>query len=160
MNKLRKKNQVKTPEFRLSMSQKLLIVLGLLLLSIWSLQIVIILFIGLLPSITIMLTDAKNTNKLMIVSFFNLSGVFVCVANIYNQFITNHSINILDNVFNIIIMLGAAALGMILYFELPNVFVMISRSSANRRLQSIDTKLEKISSEWGAEITEHTAKRF
>lgn len=160
MNKPQKKDQKKKQEFKLSTSQKILILFAFLLLSFWSLQIVIILLIGLLPSITVMLTDSKNTNKLMIIGFFNLAGTFICVANIYSQFITNHSINIMDNVFNIIIMLGSAALGMILYFELPNLFVMISRSSARHRLKNIDSKLEKISAEWGAEIYEHTSKKL
>ncbi len=160
MNKLSKKDQTKKHEFKLSTSQKLLMFLAIILLSFWSLQIVIILLIGLLPSITVMLTDSKNTHKLIIVGFFNLAGMFICVANIYNQFITNHAINIMDNVFNIIIMLGSAALGMILYFELPNVFVMISRSSASRRLRNIDSKLEKISAEWGSEVYDHSSKKL
>jgi len=154
MNKPRRRNQAPAPEFKLSWPQKFLLLLGLIVLSFAALPVVIILIIGLLPSITVILTNPKNMPKLMIVGFFNLSGVFVCMMNIYSQFASNHSINILDNVFNIIIMLGSAALGMILYFELPNLFVMISRASANRRLQNIDAKLEKISSEWGSEAIE------
>ena len=49
-------------------------------------------------------------------------------------------------------MLGAAALGMIIYYELPNLFVMISKASVHRRLRNIDDKIEKLTTEWGSEI--------
>ena len=56
------------------------------------------------------------------------------------------------NIFNIVIMLSFAALGMILYYELPNIFAYIHRISNQRRLKNIDAKLEKLSKEWGNEI--------
>ena len=49
-------------------------------------------------------------------------------------------------------MLGAAAFGMILYFELPNIFSVIFKNSAHRRLRSIDNKLDKIAEDWGRDI--------
>ena len=92
------------------------------------------------------------------VGCFNLAGVFICLMNIFSQFSVNHAITILGNVFNIIIMLGAAALGMILYYELPNLFLLISKASAQRRLHSIDSKLEKIAEDWGRESLGETGK--
>lgn len=131
--------------------QKLLLLLGLIVLVVTALPAVVILIIGLLPTITIILIDSKNTNKLTMVGCFNLAGVFICLMNIFNQFNLHHAITILGNVFNIIIMLGTAALGMILYYELPNLFLLISKASAQKRLHNIDHKLEKIAEEWGKE---------
>lgn len=143
--------QLTKQKLKLNLLQKLLLLLGLVVLVITALPAVVILIIGLLPTITIILIDSKNTSKLTIVGCFNLAGVFVCLMNIFNQFNLNHAITILGNVFNIIIMLGAAALGMILYYELPNLFLLISKASAQRRLRNIDNKLEKIAEEWGNE---------
>ena len=56
-------------------------------------------------------------------------------------------------------MLGAAALGMIVFFELPNLFVSISRASAQRKLHNIDSKLEKLSTDWGNEIIEQISSK-
>lgn len=136
---------------KLNLFQKIILLLGLIILVLTALPAVVILIIGLLPTITIILIDPKNTNKLTMVGCFNLAGVFICLMNIFNQFNLNHAISILGNIFNIIIMLGAAALGMILYYELPNLFLLISKASAQRRLRRIDNKLEKIADEWGRE---------
>ena len=110
---------------KLNLFQKIILLLGLIILVLTALPAVVILIIGLLPTITIILIDPKNTNKLTMVGCFNLAGVFICLMNIFNQFNLNHAISILGNIFNIIIMLGAAALGMILYYELPNLFLLI-----------------------------------
>lgn len=141
-------------QFKLSLLQKITLLFAIIALSFIAPQMVIILLIGLLPTITILLTDNKSSNKLLVVGCFNLSGVFIAMISIFDQYSQTHSVSILNNVFNIIIMLGAAALGMIIYYELPNLFVMISRSSIHRRLHNIDTKLEKITADWGNEIIE------
>ena len=101
---------------KLNLFQKIILLLGLVILVLSALPAIVILIIGLLPTITVILTDSKNTTKLTMVGCFNLAGVFICLMNIFNQFSVNHAITILGNVFNIIIMLGAAALGMILYY--------------------------------------------
>lgn len=139
------------PKKKLNFLQKALLLLGLIILVITALPAIVIIIIGLLPTITVLLIDSKNVNKLTMVGCFNLAGVFICLMNIFNQFNLNHAITILGNVFNIIIMLGAAALGMILYYELPNLFLLISKAFAQRRLRNIDNKLEKIADEWGRE---------
>ncbi len=139
------------PKKKLNFLQKALLLLGLIILVITALPAIVIIIIGLLPTITVLLIDSKNVTKLTMVGCFNLAGVFICLMNIFNQFNLNHAITILGNVFNIIIMLGAAALGMILYYELPNLFLLISKAFAQRRLRNIDNKLEKIADEWGRE---------
>ena len=48
-------------------------------------------------------------------------------------------------------MLGAAALGVIVYYELPNIFIAVSKLSAEKRLNSINAKLNKLAEEWGAD---------
>lgn len=143
---------------KLNLLQKILLLLGLIVLVLTALPAIVILIIGLLPTITVILIDSKNTSKLTMVGCFNLAGVFICLMNIFSQFSVNHAITILGNVFNIIIMLGAAALGMILYYELPNLFLLISKASAQRRLHSIDSKLEKIAEDWGRESLGETGK--
>ncbi len=154
---LRRKQPPK-PALKLNLLQKILLLLGLIVLVLTALPAIVILIIGLLPTITVILIDSKNTSKLTMVGCFNLAGVFICLMNIFSQFSVNHAITILGNVFNIIIMLGAAALGMILYYELPNLFLLISKASAQRRLHSIDSKLEKIAEDWGRESLGETGK--
>ena len=136
------------PLKKLSLFQKILLVLGLLVLIFTALPAVIIVLIGLLPSITVLLTDSKNATKLTVIGCFNLSGVFICLMNIFNQFDLDQAFSIVSNIFNLIIMLGAAAVGAIIYYELPNLFVMISKASSQHRLKVIDARLEKLSQDW------------
>lgn len=136
------------PLKKLSLFQKILLVLGLLVLIFTALPAVIIVLIGLLPSITVLLTDSKNATKLTVIGCFNLSGVFICLMNIFNQFDLDQAFSIVSNIFNLIIMLGTAAVGAIIYYELPNLFVMISKASSQHRLKVIDARLEKLSQDW------------
>lgn len=139
------------PFLKLSWFQKLLFFFGLFILIFTALPAVIVILIGLLPTITVILTDPKNTGKLTVVGCFNLAGVFICLFNIFTQFSVTNAFSILGNIFNMIIMLGSAALGVILYFELPNVFVMFSKLSSQHRLKNIDARLEKLAESWGTE---------
>lgn len=146
----------KKPALKFNLLQKFLILLVFAILALTALPVVVILLIGLLPTITVLLTDSKNSGKLTIVGCFNLSGIFICLTDIFNQYAANHSVSILSNIFNIVIMLGAAALGMILYYELPNLFIFLFKSSAQRRLRGIDAKLEKIAADWGRDSISET----
>ena len=49
-------------------------------------------------------------------------------------------------------MLSSAAIGLIIYSELPNLFLFFSRISTQKRLENINKKLEKLTEEWGDEI--------
>lgn len=141
----------KKGKFKLNLAQKILLIFGVIALAFSSLPIMVILFIGLLPTVTIILTDPHNANKLTIVGCLNFSGVFVALVRIFNQYANGFAVSITGNIFNIIIMLSLAGLGMILYYELPNLFVIISKFSNQRRLQNIESKLEKFSQEWGSD---------
>lgn len=112
-----------------------------------------------LPTLTILITDPKNTNKLVVVGCFNLAGVFMYILNIAGNFTIQNALFLISNIFNLIIMLGSAALGLILYCEIPNMFIFISKVSAQKRLKNIDARLEKLTEEWGSEaVNNRTTK--
>ena len=138
--------------FKLSLIQKVLLLIGILIAISTSLPVMIVLLIGLLPTFTIMITDRSNTNKLIIVGCFNLAGVFIYLFHIISNFTIRDAFFILSDIFNLIIMLGSAGLGLIVYLEVPNLFIYISRASAQKRLQVIDAKLQKLAEDWGEDI--------
>lgn len=155
---LQRNNSQNKPKFRLNFVQKLLLIFGVIILAFSSLPIMVVLLIGLLPTLTIILTDPRNSNKLTIVGCLNFSGVFICLVRIFNQYAAGIPVSIMGNIFNIVIMLGFAALGVIFYYELPNLFIVISKASAQRRLHSIDNKLEKLTQEWGSDVISDLVK--
>lgn len=151
MNKIKQKKNpgLKNSFHSLPASRKWLLFAFLCLIAFITLPAVIVLLIGLLPTATILITDPKNANKLVIIGCFNLAGVFVYLINVINHFSLNGALSILSDVFNLVIMLGSAAIGFIIYYELPNLFILSSKISAQKRVARIDRRLEKIAEEWG-----------
>ena len=136
----------------LSTSRKILLFIFLALIASSILPAVIVILIGLLPTITILFTDPKNSAKLVIVGCFNLSGLFIYLINLINRFSIDGAFSIFGDVFNMIIILGSAALGFLVYYEMPNLFAYITQNNSQRRLQNIDKELKKISEDWGDTI--------
>ena len=139
---------------RLSVVQKMILFIGMMFVFVSTLPAIMVLLIGLLPTFTILITDPKNTDKLVIIGSFNLAGVFIYLMNILNTFTVHNAFFIVGDIFNLIIMLGSAGLGLIAYFEIPNLFVFLSKTSAQKRLKNIDAKLARLAEDWGTELIE------
>lgn len=154
MKKIIKKKQTnfKKSFQSLSMARKSLLFVFLAILASSFLPAIIVILIGLLPTLTILFIDPKNSAKLIIIGCFNLAGLFVYLINMINHFSLYGAFNLLSDVFNMIIMLGSAALGFLVYYEMPNLFAYLAQSNTQRRLVNIDNELKKISEEWGSQI--------
>lgn len=161
MKKMPKKKNVdfKKSFKSLSLAQKSLLFVFLLIIASTFLPALIVLLIGLLPTITILIVDPKNSAKLVIIGCFNLAGLFVYLINLVNKFSVDGAFSILGDVFNMIIMLGSAAIGFLVYYEMPNLFVYIAQNSAQRRLINIDKELDKIKEEWGSKIIDEQMRQ-
>lgn len=146
--KLPKKKNQKVGLSKMSFFQKLLIFIALLIVSFTVLPAVVVLLFGLLPTLTIVLTDTKNINKITTVGCFNISGVMFCLNSIFQQFTSASGFEIKANIYNIIIMLCASGVGVILYYALPDLFAYIFKNSAQHRLKVINTKLSKLTENW------------
>lgn len=145
-----KKN--KKSSAHLGIAQKFLLLLLIVIALMRVLPIVVILFIGLLPTLTLMIVDPKNINKLVIVGCFNLSGVFVYVFSVIRNYSVDNALFIFSDIFNIILMLGSAAIGLLIYYEIPMLFVYISRATNQRHIANIDARVEKLKEVWGPEV--------
>ena len=149
----KKKNADFKKSFKsLSTARKSLLFIFLALMASSILPAIIVILIGLLPTLTILFVDPKNSAKLVIVGCFNLSGLFVYLINLINRFNMDGAFSILGDVFNMIIMLGSAALGFLVYYEMPNLFAYVAKNFAQRRLVRIDKELTKITEDWGDNI--------
>ncbi len=154
---MKKENKIslkKNKQSKISGFQKVLIFLVLLFISFKILPAVVVLMLGLLPTITIIVTDTKNINKITTVGCFNVAGIMICLNNLFTQFSSSTKFLINNNIHNIIIMLSAAALGVFLYYILPDIFAYIFKNSAQHRLKIINAKLEKMKETWDGVIPE------
>ncbi len=146
--KLPPKKNNKPGKIKLNFLQKIVLLLAFILLSFTVLPVMVVLGIGILPTITIMITDSKNLNKITTIGCFNFAGVIVSFCNIFAQFEQGVEFLISANILNIIIMLGSAGIGFLFYYILPDIFVFIYKSSAQHRLKTINSKLEKLADTW------------
>ena len=137
----------KNTSSKLNSFQKFLIFLGLMIVGFTVLPAVVVLFVGLLPTLTIVVTDTKNINKITTIGCLNISGLIVCLHHMYIQ-ISEKSFVIRENINDIIIMLSAAAVGTLLYYALPDLFAFIFKNSAQHRLKVINSRLNKYSENW------------
>lgn len=138
----------KSTKKKLNFFQKIVLFLSLMFVAFTVFPAVVVLAIGLLPTLTIIVTDTKNLTKITTVGCFNIAGAMICLNNIFNQFANGTEFSVASNIFNIIIMLSGAALGVFLYYILPDLFVFIFKNSAQHRLKVINAKLEKLSENW------------
>lgn len=148
INSLKKKQK----PFRLSISQKFLLLFLLVIALVRVLPIVLVLSIGLLPTITLLIVSPKNFNKLIVVGCFNMAGVFVYVFNIMKNVSANNALFVFSDIFNIILMLCSAGIGLLLYYEIPLIFIYLAKISNQRRVANIDSKLEKLQEVWGQDV--------
>ena len=154
---MKKENKIslkKNKQSKASGFQKVILFVVLLIISFKILPAVVVLLLGLLPTITIVVTDTKNINKITTVGCFNVAGVMICLNSLFNQFTSVAKFSINDNIYNIIIMLSGAALGVFLYYILPDIFIYIFKNSAQHRLKIINAKLEKLKENWSGVIPE------
>lgn len=144
---LNSKKNANTGMSKLNSFQKFIIFLGLMLVAFTILPVVVVLFIGLLPTLTAVVTDTKNTNKITTIGCLNMSGLIICLHHLFIQ-LTSGTFSIRENIYDIIIMLSAAALGAFLYYVLPDLFSFIFKNSAQHRLKIINNKLAKYAENW------------
>jgi len=136
----------------LSTMQKILLLLLVLIGMMTTMPLLVVLFIGLLPTFTLLIIDPKNINKLIVVGCFNLAGVFVYLFNVLRNYSVDNALFIFSDVFNMILMLGSAAVGLIIYYEVPQLFVYIARTTNQRHINSIDERIEKLKEIWGHDV--------
>lgn len=150
---IKKKNADFSRSFKsLSLARKILLFVFIAIIASSFLPAIIVLLIGLLPTLTVMFVSPKDSAKLVIIGCFNISGLFVYLVNVLNKINFGETISLFGDVVNMLIMLGAAAFGFILYYEMPNLFAFITKVSFQKRLIYIDKQLNKISEDWGGEI--------
>ncbi len=133
---------------KLNSFQKFLIFLGLMIVAFTILPVVVVLFIGLLPTLTAVVTDTKNINKITTIGCLNMSGLIICLHHIFIQLTSGANFSIREDINDIIIMLCAAAIGALLYYILPDLFAFIFKNSAQHRLKIINARLNRYAENW------------
>ena len=130
-------------------------VIGLITLAIISMPTVLLIFFGLMPSIVAMVIDrTEGRYATFCVLGMNLSGLLPFLTDVWFQVhTTDMAIQIMTNVFNLLIIYGSAGFGWMLYMALPPVITTFLSAMSQRRVAVLREKQAQIIEEWGESVT-------
>ncbi len=130
-----------------------LIVVGV---CVWVLPTVLVLVIGMAPTIVAFFTDRrKEKYAAFCVGAMNLLGVLPVALGMWTR---DHSMDSavrnVTNVFNWFLMYGAASLGWGLYAVTPAIVAFVLRIQIERRITKMQSYQRELIDEWGEGVTE------
>ena len=119
-----------------------------------SLPTVILVGIGMLPSLVAGVIDRSDGKyATFCVCGINFSGLFPFLMDVW---FVNHStdmaIRILTDVFNLVIIFGSAALGWLLFVAVPPVITTFLSVMSQHRMTILKTTQSDITEEWGEKV--------
>ena len=122
--------------------------------SMWSLSSMIILLFGMLPTLVAFIIDRSPRNYAMYcVGGMNFSGVFPYLLDLWTG---NHDINsaidILTDVFSLLVMYSGAGFGWMLFMAIPPLVGAVMTVMSERRLAHLQDKQKVIIEEWGEDV--------
>ncbi len=121
-------------------------------------QLIILLFIGMLPTVVAYIID-KTPKKYAAFSVggMNLSGVFPALGELWTGNNTiPHAIEILTNIFDLIVMYAAASFGWLIYIAVPPVVNALLAVAAQHRIAQLRSRQRELIREWGQDIATRT----
>ena len=115
---------------------------------------IILLIVGLLPTMVAFIID-KSSGKYatLCVGAMNITGVFPSIFELWtgqNSF--SQAIQIITNVFDLVIMYGAAGFGWILYIVIPSAVSALLNLLAQRRIARLRNQQRELINEWGKDV--------
>ena len=117
---------------------------------------IILLLVGLLPTMVAFIID-KSPGKYatLCVGAMNIAGIFPSIIMLWagqNSFA--QAIQIITNVFDLVVMYGAAGFGWILYIVIPSAVSAVLNIIAQRRISRLRNLQRDSISEWGKKVAD------
>lgn len=120
----------------------------------WSLSSVMILIFGMLPTLVAYIVGRSPRNYSMYcVGGMNLSGVFPYLLDLWtgnDDF--NAAIDILTDVFSLLVMYSGAGFGWMLFMAIPPLVGAVMTVMSERRLAHLKDSQKNIIKEWGEDV--------
>lgn len=109
---------------------------------------------GMLPTLVAFVVDnRKERYAARTVGYLNSAGVFIVCLDMWSGDHTwQHSLDLLSQPVNYLIMFGAAAVGWVLYFIFPPVANAYLTIHNDLRMKSLNSEQEKLVKEWGTGV--------
>lgn len=115
---------------------------------------IILLLVGMLPTMVAFVIDRSSGKyATLCVGAMNIAGIFPSIFKLWtgqNSF--SQSIQIITNIFDLVIMYGAAGFGWILYIIIPSAVSALLNIIAQRRINRLRKQQHELISEWGKNV--------
>lgn len=121
---------------------------------------ILVLFIGILPTMVAFVVD-KSSGKYatFCVGSMNVTGIFPAIYALWTgKNNMSQAIQIITDVFDLVIMYGAAGIGWILYIIIPTGVSALLTIIGQRRISRLRNRQRELILEWGKDIAEQTDK--
>jgi|GEM_PF-447898 len=128
--------------------------IGFFALVIMSLPTVVVMLFGLLPTfVTLIIDRSPQKHAAFCIGGINFSGVFPYMMALWlGDNTLDAAIMTITDVFALVVMYGAAALGWMLYQSLPPVVAAILTVIAQHKVSALRTAQRKLIKDWGEDV--------
>ena len=119
-----------------------------------SLASVILIFFGMLPTLVALIIDrTRQKYSVFCVGGMNFSGVFPYLLDLWaGEHTVGSAMEILTNVFSLLLMYGAAGFGWAIYVAVPPVVGGFLTVMAQRRVGQLRRDQKELIEEWGEDV--------
>ena len=119
-----------------------------------SLPSMILILFGMMPTIFAWIIDKSDKRYAMFsVLGMNLSGLLPYLLDIwFKDHTTEAAIDVLSNLFDLLIIYGSAIFGWLMYISLPPVIITFLMAISDRRIVLLEGNQKKLTEEWGEDI--------
>lgn len=115
---------------------------------------VTLLFICLLPSFVAWFIDrTEQKYAAFCVTGLNFCGLFPYLIELWGDHNMEHAINLITDVFVMVVVYGSAAMGWAMFLFIPPVVSSFMTALTERRLSALRANQAKLINEWGEEVT-------
>ena len=155
-NKKAKKSQAKTQQKPSASVNRLLVVVTLAAVVPFSLPTVIVLFVGLLPTMVAAIAERGGARLAWIcVGGLNVAGLY---RTLFRLWFGNHDIfyalELVRSVDALLLAYGAAGLGWLLYLATPAVVSVVMLATSQRRAAALKAYQKDLVEQWGPAVAE------
>ena len=128
-----------------------LTLVGVLIISLPS---VILLFFGMLPTVVALIVDrTRQKYAVFCVGGMNFSGIFPYLLDLWaGEHTAGSAMEILTDVFSLLLMYGAAGFGWMIFIAVPPVVGAFLTVMAQRRVSQLRRDQKELIEEWGEDV--------
>lgn len=138
-----------------AMRKAMWILLCLVALLVISLPTVLLLLFGMLPTIVAWVVDrSQQKYRTFCIGGMNFSGVFPFLSDVwFKDHSTDAAVRILTNVFDLTVIYGTAAFGLMMFIAVPPVITQFISAMLQKRVATLREQQQKIIEEWGEGVS-------